>query len=207
MSPDDVVVVPLTAAKTRLSGSENLDSINVSATAPETAEKALESLKTILRRQHRLRPGDGDDFLVMTQREMLQTIAQTGAQMTMFLGGIALVSLLVGGVGIMNIMLVSVTERTREIGVRKAVGARPRDIMLQFLIESVVLSVVGGGIGVGLGLAVARVVGSRFDWDTVVSPMAILIAFAFSAFIGVFFGMYPARKASKLHPIEALRYE
>ncbi len=207
MNPDDVVVIPLSTAQTRLRRSRNLNSINVSATAAETAEKAKDSITAVLRRRHRLRPGEPDDFRIMTQSEMLETIARTGAQITLFLGGIALVSLLVGGVGIMNIMLVSVTERTREIGVRKAVGAKPRDILLQFLIESVVLSVVGGCIGVVLGAGVSYVLGSRFSFGAQVSPLAILVAFIFSVVVGVFFGIYPARKAARLHPIAALRYE
>ncbi len=204
---DDTVVIPFFTGQGRLWGGDALSAIQVSAASADESEVAKESLTSILRREHHLREGDEDDFRIRDQTEFLTTMNETADMMTKFLGGIAFVSLLVGGVGIMNIMLVSVTERTREIGTRKAVGARPRDIMTQFLIESVMLSVLGGIIGAAIGITTADAVGSALGWSTSVSVSAILLAFGFSAAVGIFFGLYPAGKASKLDPIDALRYE
>jgi putative ABC transport system permease protein len=164
-------------------------------------------LEALLRQRHRIPEGGEDDFLIRNMQDMLEMATSTAQTMTILLGAIAGVSLLVGGIGIMNIMLVSVTERTREIGVRMAVGARGADILLQFLVEAVVLSVSGGLIGIGLGYGVAHLVSVKFGWNTLVSPDSVALAFLFSAVIGVFFGFYPARKAAGLDPIEALRYE
>jgi putative ABC transport system permease protein len=161
----------------------------------------------LLRQRHRIGEGRDDDFIVRTQQEISEMATATSKIMTALLGAVAGVSLLVGGIGIMNIMLVSVTERTREIGVRMAVGARGRDILLQFLIEAITLSLTGGLIGIGLGIIGARAVSAQFGWNTLVSADSILLAFAFSAGIGVFFGFYPARKAASLDVIDALRYE
>jgi putative ABC transport system permease protein len=161
----------------------------------------------LLRQRHRIMPGRDDDFTVRTQQEIAEMATATSKIMTVLLGAIASVSLLVGGIGIMNIMLVSVTERTREIGIRMAVGARGRDILLQFLIEAVTLSVVGGVIGIGLGVGISRLLSAKMQWPTLTSPTSIVVAFLFSAAVGIFFGFYPARKASRLDPIEALRYE
>ena len=167
----------------------------------------MEDISALLRQRHRLRDGAEDDFHVRSQQEIMEMATSTAKTMTLLLAAIAGVSLLVGGIGIMNIMLVSVTERTREIGVRMAVGARGGDILLQFLVESVVLSVGGGLLGIGLGFAIARIVSAKLGWMTLVSPDSVALAFVFSAVIGIFFGFYPARKAAGLDPIEALRYE
>jgi putative ABC transport system permease protein len=174
---------------------------------PDQLREAQEQITALLRQRHRITPDKEDDFMVRTQEEIAEMATATSRIMTILLGSIAGVSLLVGGIGIMNIMLVSVTERTREIGIRMSVGARGRDILLQFLIEAVTLSVVGGLIGIGLGTGTSRLLTARMGWATYVSADSILLAFAFSAAVGIFFGFYPARKASQLDPIEALRYE
>ena len=207
MDQDDMVLVPWSSAMVRLTGSTSFRSITVQAASAEQVDGVIEELKSLLRQRHRIREGQEDDFHVRNQQEMLEMATTMANTMTILLGAIAGVSLLVGGIGIMNIMLVSVTERTREIGIRMAVGARAGDILLQFLVEAVVLSVVGGLIGIGLGYATAQIVSIKFGWNTLVSPESVALAFAFSAAIGIFFGFYPARKASGLDPIEALRYE
>ena len=204
---DDVVLVPWTSALVRLTGTDSFRSITVQAESAEQVEAVMEDLSALLRQRHRIRDGAEDDFHVRSQQEIMEMATSTAQTMTLLLAAIAGVSLLVGGIGIMNIMLVSVTERTREIGVRMAVGARGGDILLQFLVEAVVLSVGGGLIGIGLGIGIAKVVSAKVGWNTLVSPESVALAFAFSAAIGIFFGFYPARKASGLDPIEALRYE
>lgn len=205
-NPDDQIVVPMSTARQRLFGRGDLSAIQISAASAERIPEVMESITKVLRRQHRIR-GEDDDFRIRDQTEMLQTMTETGSTLTKFLGGIALISLLVGGVGIMNIMLVSVAERTREIGVRKAVGAKRGDILAQFLIESTVLSVTGGLIGIAIGLSVSSLLGDTLGWQTIVPPEAVLISFLFAAAVGVFFGYYPARKAALLDPIDCLRYE
>jgi putative ABC transport system permease protein len=170
-------------------------------------DPAVAEINRILRRQHRIQPGQPSDFNVRNQASLLSTFEETTRTFTFLLAGIALISLLVGGIGIMNIMLVSVTERTREIGIRKALGARKRHILLQFLIESVVLCLAGGALGVAVGWGGANLLQQAAGWDTAVAPQAVVLAFAFAAFVGVFFGIWPARRAAKLDPIEALRYE
>ncbi len=204
---DDVVLVPWSSALVRLTGTDSFRSITVQVESAEQVEQVMEDIAVLLRQRHHLRAGAEDDFHVHSQQEIMEMATSTAKTMTILLGAIAGVSLLVGGIGIMNIMLVSVTERTREIGVRMAVGARGSDILLQFLVEAVVLSVGGGLIGIGLGVGIAQIVSAKVGWNTLVSPESVVLAFAFSAVIGIFFGFYPARKAAGLDPIEALRYE
>jgi putative ABC transport system permease protein len=193
---DDVILVPYTTGMKRFAGVTMLRSINVQAATGE-----------LLRQRHRIQPGADDDFILRNQQEIAEAMSATTDVMTALLAAIASVSLLVGGIGIMNIMLVSVTERTREIGIRMAVGARARDILLQFLIEAVALSSTGGIVGILCGIGGAKLITVIKEWPTLVSTNSIVIAFAFSAAVGVFFGFYPARKASQLDPIDALRYE
>jgi putative ABC transport system permease protein len=204
---DDVVLVPYTSAMVRLTGATTFRSFNVQAATPNLLADVQNQISELLRQRHRIGPDADDDFMVRTQQEISDMATSTSKVMTALLGSIAGVSLLVGGIGIMNIMLVSVTERTREIGVRMAIGARGRDILLQFLIEAVTLSLVGGILGILLGMGGAQLLTKNFGWNTLVSTDSIFIAFLFSAAIGVFFGFYPARKAAQLDPIEALRYE
>jgi putative ABC transport system permease protein len=204
---DDIVMVPYTSAMVRLSSMTTFRSFSVQAAEAGALPNVQEQLIELLRQRHRIGPGRDDDFIVRTQQEISQMATATSRIMTVLLGAIAGVSLLVGGIGIMNIMLVSVTERTREIGLRLAVGARSRDILLQFLIEAITLSIAGGLIGIALGVGGARALSANFGWTTLVSAQSIGLAFAFSAIIGVFFGFYPARKAARLDPIDALRYE
>ncbi|MBD3293037.1 MAG: FtsX-like permease family protein [Armatimonadia bacterium] len=205
-NPDDQIVIPMSTARQRLVGDSDISRIYASAANEKVVPDAIESVKAILRRMHRVNEFN-EDFRIRDQTEFLTTIGETTGQLTMFVGGIALVSLIVGGVGIMNIMLVSVAERTREIGIRKAVGARRGDILAQFLIESVMLSVIGGLIGLGLGLLGSELLGDTLGWQTVVPGWSIAISLLFSGAVGIFFGYYPARKAAQLDPIECLRYE
>ena len=204
---DDTVLVPYTTAMKRFAGVNMLRSINVQAATPEQMAEVQRNITDLLRQRHRIQPGADDDFMLRNQQELSEAMTATTEVMTALLAAIASVSLLVGGIGIMNIMLVSVTERTREIGIRMAVGARGHDILLQFLIEAVALSSTGGLLGILLGVGGARLITMIKQWPTLVSPQSIIIAFAFSAVVGVFFGFYPARKASQLDPIDALRYE
>jgi putative ABC transport system permease protein len=204
---DDTVVVPYTTGMKRFAGVTTLRMINVQAASPEQMTEAQNGIAELLRQRHRIQPGRDDDFMMRNQQEIAEAMSATTDVMTALLAAIASVSLLVGGIGIMNIMLVSVTERTREIGIRMAVGARGRDILLQFLIEAVVLSSTGGMLGILCGVGGAKLITMIKQWPTLVSPNSIIIAFAFSAAVGVFFGFYPARKASQLDPIDALRYE
>jgi ABC-type antimicrobial peptide transport system permease subunit len=176
------------------------------ASAPQTARVAA-SIAELLRARHKIVPGQDDDFMIRTLEEMADIRTQAMGTMTTLLAGIAGVSLIVGGIGIMNIMLVSVTERTREIGLRMAIGAKGRDVLLQFLVEAVALSLLGGGIGIALGFGLAEGMTRWMAWPAVVPPDAVAMAFGFAAATGVFFGFYPARKAAQLDPIDALRYE
>lgn len=204
---DDVVLVPYTSAMVRLSGGTAFRSFQVQAARAEVVEDVQNQIRELLRQRHRIGDDKDDDFIVRTQQEITDMATETSRTMTVLLGSIAGVSLLVGGIGIMNIMLVSVTERTREIGVRLAVGARGNDILQQFLIEAITLSILGGFLGVVLGIAGASALSAKFGWTTLVSPESVMLAFVFSAAIGIFFGFYPARKAAQLDPIDALRYE
>ena len=204
---DDIVIMPYTSAMKRVIGGTTLRNINVQIGDPQQLEAAQQQIISLLRQRHNIRPGRDDDFTVRNQQEIAQAATATTAVMTILLGSIAGVSLVVGGIGIMNIMLVSVTERTREIGVRMAVGAHGSDILTQFLIEAVTLSSVGGVIGIICGIGASKVLSTYAHWPTLISISSIAIAFLFSAAVGIFFGFYPARKAAALDPIEALRYE
>ncbi len=204
---DDTVLVPVTTALFRLSGEEHVDMIYMSAASFGESDEATEQVSVILRERHGLNPGEEDDFQLRSQAEFIEMATETQQVMTLLLGAVAAVSLIVGGIGIMNIMLVSVTERTREIGIRLAVGARSSDILIQFLTESVVLSLLGGTIGVALAYILTRVLNDAVGMTTLIQPGIVAIAFGFAAAIGVFFGYYPARKAAMLNPIDALRYE
>ena len=204
---DDIVIMPYTSAMKRVIGGTNLRNINVQIGDARQVEAAQQQIISLLRQRHNIRPGRDDDFTVRNQQEIAEAATATSRVMTLLLGAIAGVSLVVGGIGIMNIMLVSVTERTREIGVRMAVGANGNDILTQFLIEAVTLSSVGGVIGIICGIGVSRILSAYAQWPTLISFSSILIAFLFSAAVGVFFGFYPARQAARLDPIEALRYE
>jgi putative ABC transport system permease protein len=206
-NPDDQILVPINTARFRVNGSDRLQSISVLAESEDAIPDAMAEIQRVLRRQHKLRQGTPDDFQIRNQSDILATTQETTQVMTYLLSGIAAVSLLVGGIGIMNIMLVSVTERTREIGIRKALGATRFNILLQFLIEAVVLCVLGGFIGIGLGTGGAKIMSKTAGWSTQVSSTAIVMAFLFSAFVGVAFGVWPARRAATLDPITALRYE
>jgi putative ABC transport system permease protein len=205
--PDDEILIPVTTARYRIVGDDRLRSINVLAPSESLVTATMADVQTILRRQHRLRPGQDNDFNIRSQSDFLSTLGETTQTFTYLLAGIAAVSLLVGGIGIMNIMLVSVTERTREIGVRKALGATRKNILLQFLIEAVVLCMLGGIGGIILGGGGALLMTKIAHWNASISVGAIIVAFAFSAAVGVLFGVWPARRAAGLNPIEALRYE
>ncbi len=204
---DDIVYVPYTTVMKKLKGVTFIQNVTVSASSAGDVSKVADSIATMLRVRHKIQPGDPDDFMVRTMEEMASVRKEATQTMTALLASIAGVSLLVGGIGIMNIMLVSVTERTREIGLRMAIGARGRDVLLQFLVEAVVLSLFGGSIGIALGFALSQGVTFWMQWPTAVSPNAVAVAFGFAAATGVFFGFYPARKAAALDPIDALRFE
>ena len=206
-SQDDVIIVPLTTHQRKLSTRTHVNSIGVSAVSEREVKSAEEQITELLRQRHRIRPGMDQDFFLFTQQEIASSAAETSKVMTLLLASIAAVSLMVGGIGIMNIMLVSVTERTREIGIRRAIGARRRDIMMQFLAESAFLSFAGGTLGVALGILAASVVTQLARWPTMIQPGAVILAFGFATAIGVFFGYYPALRAAGLDPVEALRYE
>jgi len=204
---DDIVIMPYTSAMKRVIGGSTLRWINIQVASPNHLAPAQQQITELLRQRHNIRAGRDDDFTVRNQQEIAETATATSRIMALLLGAIASVSLIVGGIGIMNIMLVSVTERTREIGVRLAVGAHGRDILTQFLIEAVTLSAIGGAIGILLGLGASRMLSVFAHWPTLISIPSIIAAFFVSAAVGIFFGFYPAREAARLDPIEALRYE
>ena len=206
-NPDDQVLIPIQTAEARLMGGDRLRSLNVLAPSEDQISATMAEVTRILRREHRLRPGDQDDFTIRNQADFLTTLGETTQVFTWLLAGIAAVSLLVGGIGIMNIMLVSVTERTREIGIRKALGATRFVILSQFLIEAVTLCLLGGSIGVALGAGTSAVLHSALHWSTSVGVDSVALAFGFSAAVGLLFGVWPARRAASLDPIESLRYE
>ena len=204
---DDVVIVPLTTAMDRLLAVTYVQTINVQVTSQSKMDEVQANIETLLRQRHHLTGSKDDDFQVQNLTSLMTTMNETTTMLTLFLGSIAAISLIVGGIGIMNIMMVSVTERTREIGIRKALGATFKDIMTQFLIESVVIGVIGGVLGIFFGIIAAQAISKFGDFQTVITVAPILLSFAFSVGIGLFFGIYPARKAALLDPIEALRYE
>ncbi len=209
---DDVILLPISTATQKVLGANKANAravgaLMVQAMSPQAMDQALQEIEALLRERHKILPGQDDDFTIRNLTEVFEAQETSARVMSILLGAIASVSLIVGGIGIMNIMLVSVTERTREIGLRQAVGAKMRDILLQFLVEAVTLSLLGGIIGIVVGLTASVLISHFANWSTQVSPLSILLAFAFSALVGVSFGYYPARKAAFLDPIEALRYE
>ncbi|HXN45485.1 MAG TPA: ABC transporter permease [Bryobacteraceae bacterium] len=209
---DDVILLPISTATQKVFGANKANakavaSLMVQAMSPQVMDQAIAEMTALLRERHRIEPGVDDDFTVRNLTEVFAAQETSAQVMSILLGAIASVSLIVGGIGIMNIMLVSVTERTREIGLRQAVGAKTRDILLQFLVEAVTLSLLGGIIGIAVGLTASLLISHFAQWSTQVSLLSIVLAFAFSALVGVFFGYYPARKAAYMDPIEALRYE
>ena len=209
---DDIVLIPISTAKGKVLGTNqanaaSVGSLMVQAISPQAMDEAVHEVTALLRQRHRIQPGQEEDFTVRNLSELFAAQESSARVMSVLLGAIASVSLIVGGIGIMNIMLVSVTERTREIGLRLAVGAKTHDILSQFLVEAVTLSVLGGIIGILIGLGVSALISHFAEWSTLVSPTAIVLAFAFSGLVGVFFGYYPAHKAALLDPIDALRYE
>ncbi len=206
-NPDEQVVIPLQTAQYRVFGSDRIRSMSLQVADNVPLEQGMVDLERVLRKEHKIRPGEENDFRVRNRQEILATQQEATKVFTLLLASIAAVSLVVGGIGIMNIMLVSVTERTREIGVRKALGATKANIMLQFLIEALVLCLTGGILGILVGSGAALLLSKFAQWNTLISPQAVVVAFGFSALIGIFFGIWPARRAASLDPIQALRYE
>lgn len=207
MDQDDIVVVPIRMFQRRISGNQDISRIMISASSSSAIENVKSSVTSLLQERRRIKTGSENDFNVRDMREMVQTLSSTTQMLTILLGAVAAISLLVGGIGIMNIMLVSVTERTREIGIRLAIGALEREVLLQFLIEAIVLSSLGGVIGILLGLGAGIGVSLFFDLPLVFNTFIIVVAFLFSTLIGIIFGYFPAQKAARLNPIDALRYE
>jgi putative ABC transport system permease protein len=204
---NEQILIPIHTARYRLFGRERLNDIFALARDEESIPMAMAELQQVLRRSHELRPGDEDDFRIVMQADFLETLNESAQTFTLLLAGIAGVSLLVGGIGIMNIMLVSVVERTHEIGVRKALGATRGAILLQFLTEAVIICIVGGAIGVAAGVAGARLMADAFAWSVAIEPQTIALAVGYAAGIGLVFGVWPARRAARLNPVDALRYE
>ncbi len=206
-NPDEQILIPLNTARFRLMGTDRIRQVSLKVKEDVPLEQGMVDIERILRREHKIRPGGENDFQIRNQQEILATQQQATEVFGVLLASIAAVSLVVGGIGIMNIMLVSVTERTREIGVRRALGATRLNIMSQFLIEAVVLCLMGGAFGVLVGAGSARAMSKLLGWNTLISPTAVIVAFAFSAVVGLFFGLWPARRAANLNTIDALRYE
>lgn len=206
-NPDDQIIVPLSTAQRRIFGVDFLGQITAKVADSQRMDEAFLEIERVLRREHRLREDQDNDFTIRNQADIISTFQETQQTFTFLLAGIAAVSLLVGGIGIMNIMIVSVTERTKEIGIRKAIGARKRDVLLQFLIESVVMSIVGGLMGIAIGVGGSLLLSSYGNLPSSISVQAIIMSFVFAAFVGIFFGLYPAWKASESNVIDALRYE
>ena len=204
---DDIIIAPYTTVQKRITADIYLQSIYASATSESASDAATDEITQILRESHHLKATDENDFQVRTQAELLSTMSSTSSMLTILLTVIASISLLIGGIGIMNIMYVSVTERTKEIGLRMSIGARERDILMQFLIEAIMISITGGLIGVALGITAAQLISSLLHWPILISETSIILSFFVCGFTGIFFGYYPAQKASRLDPIEALRYE
>ena len=204
---DDTMIMPFTTVQKKISGISWVQMIMVSTTSQQENTAVQTAIAGLLRQRHHLRTGEDDDFIIRSPNEMAQTAAATANTMTLLLGAVGAVSLVVGGIGIMNIMLVSVTERTREIGVRMAVGATEGNVQWQFLSEALVLSALGGLLGIAVGMATSAIISNSLGWPTFVSKLSVVIAVVFSALVGIIFGYYPARKASRLDPIEALRHE
>jgi putative ABC transport system permease protein len=204
---DDLILAPYSTVQRRLANIDFINGIYASAISENKSEAAISEVEEILRRTHKLKESDENDFRIMSQSELIETVSSITDIMTYLLGSIAGISLLVGGIGIMNIMFVSVTERTKEIGLRMSIGGRGRDILRQFLVESIILSILGGALGVLFGFLIAKIAGSLMDNPAIVTTQSIVLAFAVCFIIGVFFGWYPARKAASLNPIDALRYE
>jgi putative ABC transport system permease protein len=204
---DDVILIPYTTASTRLTGNPRIPQILASTASQGDIPAAQDEVSTLLRESHHITKGEDDDFTVRNQTDLATAAESSTRVMTLLMASIASISLLVGGIGIMNIMLVSVTERTREIGIRLAIGARGSDVLVQFLVESIVMGILGGVAGLVLGYTSAKVLADFTGWETVISPVVMIVAVGFSGAVGVFFGYYPAQKAAALNPIEALRYE
>jgi putative ABC transport system permease protein len=206
-NPDDMVLIPYLTAMKQILGRDHLNEIDVSASEDVDLNEVEKNVEALLRKRHRIGADDEDDFHVRNQAEMIEMASSVSRTISLLLGGIASISLLVGGIGIMNIMLVTVTERTREIGVRKAIGARDRDILRQFLLESILMTGLGGLLGIAIGFSVAEALRRFTELTTVVEPLSVILALGVSTIVGVFFGLYPAWRAARLDPIEALRYE
>ena len=204
---DDQVVAPYTTVMKRVMGTTRINLVQVAAVSPTAIASAQREIESLLRQRHRLAPGQDSDFMMRSQEEIAATAKETSRTLSILLASAAAISLVVGGIGIMNIMLVSVTERTREIGVRMAIGAKSRHVLAQFLVEAITLSIAGGAIGILLGVAASWLISRLAGWPMVVDLSSVALSFGFAALIGIFFGFYPARKAARLDPIEALRYE